>query len=306
MLFAYVGAMGEPPDTSDPQTRQPLPVLQSFVSALKVYVSNANTLFVIVAIFVIPATIATFLLIRWAVGDPLESLQTSTQQDPFAGMSRSEIIEIVTAFIIGVAINFVISMIAVGACYRAVHEALRGNKPDRKASIQAALEKLGSLVWLPILIGLLFVGGALVAGFAIVLLGAINDTLAAVGGMALFGAGIYVFVSWSLAIPVLMAEDKRGLIAITRSQQIVKGQWVPTFGLYVLAFLVMAVVSAVLSAVFSLEGRTGAEGYVLGTLAAVVSTVIFTPFQAALVGVVYARLGSRPQPLDDVVDSLGE
>lgn len=282
--------MDERPQVPAPPFGAPLGVFGSLGAALKVYVSNLNTLIVIVAIFVIPATIVTVLAVRLTIGDSLLELDPNTQANPFEGMAGSEVIKIAAAFFVGMALNLVISMIATGACFRAVHEALEGNKPDWKTSIRAAMERVGALVWLPILIGLLFIAGVAVGAVLIGLLGAVNDQLGAIAGLGLFGAFVYVFVAWSVAIPVLMAEDRRGLDAIRRSQQLITGEWLPTFGLYVVAFFLIIIISALLTAIFNPAGRTGDEGLVLSTLSSVVSNVIFTPFQAALVGVVYFNL----------------
>lgn len=282
--------MDERPEAPAPPFPTPLGVFGSLGAALKVYFSNLNTLIVIVAIFVIPATIITVLAVRFTIGDALLDLDPNTQGNPFEGMARAEVVKIAAAFFVGMALNLVISMIAIGACFRAVHQALLGNKPDWNTSIRAAMERVGSLVWLPILIGLLFIAGVAAGAALIGLLGAINDQIGAIAGLALFGAFVYVFVAWSVAIPVLMAEDRRGLDAVKRSQQLIKGEWLPTFGLYVVALVLIIIVSAILTTIFNPAGRTGDEGLVLSTLSSVVSNVIFTPFQAALVGVVYFNL----------------
>src|SRR5688500_9307623 len=151
--------MDERPETPPPPFQTPLGVFGSLGAALRVYFSNLNTLIIIVAIFVVPATIVTVLAVRLTIGDGLLELDPNTQGNPFEGMSRSEVITIAAAFLIGTALNLAISMVATGACFRAIQEALDGNKPDWRSSIRAAMERVGPLVWLPILIGLIFVAG---------------------------------------------------------------------------------------------------------------------------------------------------
>src|SRR5688572_12511108 len=120
--------MDERPQVPAAPFNTPLGVFGSLGAALKVYVSNLNTLIIIVAIFVIPATIVTVLAVRLTIGDSLLELDPNTQANPFEGMAASEVIKIAAAFFVGMALNLVISMIATGACFRAVHEALEGNK----------------------------------------------------------------------------------------------------------------------------------------------------------------------------------
>lgn len=283
------------PRQTPPPFGSPLGVFASLGSALKIYFSNLNTLLIIVAIFVVPATVITVLAVRLAIGDDLLSVDPAAQ-NPFEGMDRSKVVSLIAAFIVGAVLNLVISMIATGACFRAIHEALSGHRPDWKSSIRAALEKVRSLIWLPILLGLLFLGALALAVLSIAVLGAINDQAAAIAGLFLFGLVVYLFVAWSVAVPVLMTEDRRGMDAVTRSSQLVKGSWWPVFGVYVLAFILIIVMSAVLNAIFNPAARTGDEGLVLSTLSSVVSNVIFTPFQAALVGVVYFNLVLKKGP----------
>lgn len=281
------------PRQTPPPFNTPLSAFASLGSALKIYLSNLNTLLVIVAIFVVPATILTVLAVRVAIGDDLLSIDPNTQDNPFQGMERSKVISLIAAFIVGAVLNLVISMVATGACFRAIHEALLGKQPDWKSSIRAALDKVRSLIWLPILLGLLFLSAIALSVVSIAALGAINDQIGAIAGLFLFGLLVYLFVSWSVAIPVLMTEDRRGMDAVNRSYQLVKGSWWPVFGVFVMAFVLIVVVSAVLNGIFNPAARTGDEGLVLSTLSSVVSNVIFTPFQAALVGVVYFNLALK-------------
>ena len=285
--------MDAPSQPPTPPFQHPLGVFESLVAALRVYLANANTLFAITAIFVIPATIVTVLLVRLTIADPLLDFDPNSQENPFEGLTRAEVTSLIGAFVIGIVLNIVISMVAIGACFRAIQEALSGQRPDWRSSIRAALTKVRSLLWLPIVIGLFLFGGLVAGAVVTALLGTLNDQLGAFAGVALFVAAVYVFVSWSVAVPVLMAEDRRGMDAISRSRELVKGEWWPTLGVYVLALLLIIIVSGVLSAIFNLGERAGTEGLVLSTLASVVNNVLFTPLQAALVGVVYLNLALK-------------
>lgn len=292
-MIGYVVSVDETSQQPISPFQRPLGVLETFIASIKVFFANANTLLLIAAIFVIPVTILTVLVIRLAFND-LATIDPNSQ-NPFEGLTRSEAIQVISAFVIGTVVNLVISMIAIGACFKAILDALSGTRPDWRGSIRAALDKVRSLVWLPVLIGLLFLAGAVAVIVVVAVLGAVSEQLGALVGMAGLAGAVYVFVLWSVAMPVLMAEDRRGLAAVTRSQQLIKGQWWPTFGVYALAFLALIVVSTILSSIFNVGGRTGDEGLVLTSLYGVVTNVLFTPFQAALVGVVYLNLALKKQ-----------
>lgn len=274
----------------------PLGIMGSLGATFRVYLSNINTLLLIVAIFVIPVTIVTTIMLHLTIPEEFLTFEASREANPFEDVSFEDLRGLVAVGIITFILSFVITMIAVGACFKAINDALTGHKPEWRASIRAALEKTGALVWLPLLMGLLGIGAG-IAGIVIVgLLTAVAEPLAGIGILALLAGFIYVFVSWSLAIPVLMSEDRRGMAALSRSRELVRGRWWQTFAVYALTFLVIIVISAILGEIFNVGGRTGDEGLVLTTLFNVVSNVVFTPFEAALVGVIYLNLKVQEQP----------
>ena len=98
-------------------------------------------------------------------------------------------------------------------------------------------------------------------------------------------------------------EGTRGRKALGRSFGLVKGRWWPTFGALVLAFILVGIVSAGLTqllAAFSL-GSTGHGSIVDFTLRVVtetVSSLITTPFTAALTVVLYIDLRVRKEGFD--------
>jgi hypothetical protein len=271
---------------------RPLGVFESLGAAFRVYFSKANSLFLIVAIFMIPSTIVSTLLIRSSLPPELLNFDANSRENPFIGLSTAEIRQFITVIVLTGILMFVVSMIATGACFRIVQESLAGRPADWQASVRAALAKTLSLIWVPLLVGLLFVGAATLAIVVIGSLGAIQNGLGAIGAIALFGAVVYFFVAWSLAVPVLMAEDQRGWKALKRSRDLVSGSWWPTFGLYLVVFVIVAIVGGLLSAIFAPSGP-GEQGVLLAVLGNIVNNIIFTPLQAAIVGVVYLNLASR-------------
>ena len=56
--------------------------------------------------------------------------------------------------------------------------------------------------------------------------------------------GVYLFVAWSVAVPVLLSENLRGMAALRRSRELVRGRWWSCAGVLVLAFLLALIVAA--------------------------------------------------------------
>ena len=88
-------------------------------------------------------------------------------------------------------------LVCVGASYRILLGRHLHHPADLSESFSFALERVLPLLWVSILVAVF-----VVIGFIMVIL-----------------PGVYLFVSFAIAVPVLMAEDRRGLQALSRSQR---------------------------------------------------------------------------------------
>jgi hypothetical protein len=178
------------------------------------------------------------------------------------------------------AISGLAFLIASAAVLRAVSVAYLGGTPDWRDSLRAATSRLGSLIWL----GLLMFGG----------LG-----LAAV---ALFIPSIWLGVAWSVAFPVMIAEGARGASAMRRSFRLVQGRWWPTFGALLLAFMFQFFLGLLVGIPLGLLtagwDSGSAASLVLTTAVSVASSVITTPFMAAVLVLIYFDLRVRKEGFD--------
>ena len=99
------------------------------------------------------------------------------------------------------------------------------------------------------------------------------------GGFLLFIIpGIVMSGLFSLALFTLIAEDKRGMDALMRSRQLVRGNWWAVLGRIICVSLLVIIVSVILD-------LTGIEG--LGDL---VSGIILSPFVVVYMFLVYRHL----------------
>ena len=278
--------MAMPP--TSPPFKSRLGVLDTMGQSFRVYFSNINPLIIIVALFLVPLNILMTLVLRLTIPDELMNLEPSAD---LSGLEFEDFAGLIAASVGAGLLAFFASMIAIGACFRLVESALTGEALGWRESIRIALGKAKALLWLPILEMLLFMGAGIVAVVVIGLMSQVAEPLAALGIFAAFGAMIYYFVLWSLAMPALMAEDTRGSRALVRSKELISGNWWPVFGTYVLTFLIFVIVGGILSAIFGSSTESlDNENLVLYTLENIVVNVIVTPFQAALAGVIFFRL----------------
>ncbi|MGH9178810.1 MAG: hypothetical protein ACRD0N_09695, partial [Acidimicrobiales bacterium] len=176
-------------------------------------------------------------------------------------------------------IAYVASQLATAASFKLVSGAYLDEEPDWRASLAFATSKLGSLMWLTVVFAL-----GLVAGF-----------------LACVIPSVYLYVAWTVAVPVLLLEDARGAKALGRSRALVKGRWWPVAGVLLVAFvltgLVQSTASGLLLAVAS-AGDSELVDVVAQAVANTAASVLTTPFSAAVIMVVYFDLRVRKEGFD--------
>jgi hypothetical protein len=188
------------------------------------------------------------------------------------------------AFIAGMFTAQVLSglafLIASAAVLRAVSVAYLGGTPDWRDSLRAATSRLGPLIWLGFLMG---------AGLFL-------------AALALFFPFIWLGVSWSIAFPALIAEGPRGADALRRSFHLVRGRWWSVFGALFLAFLLQFFIGLVIGIPLSLltanQDSSSAAALIISTLVSVASSVVTTPFMAAVLVLIYFDLRVRKEGFD--------
>jgi hypothetical protein len=171
-------------------------------------------------------------------------------------------------------------LIASAAVLRAVSVAYLGGTPDWRDSLRAATTRLRSIIWLGLLT---FFGLALSA-------------------VALFVPFIWLSVSWSLAFPVLVAEGSPGTQAMRRSFRLVRGRWWPVCGAVALSFMFEFFLGLVIGlplAFLTSEWDSGSvEWLAVNTAVNVGTSVITTPFMAAVLVLIYFDLRVRKEGFD--------
>jgi hypothetical protein len=188
---------------------------------------------------------------------------------------------------------------SVGAVYRAVTDAALG----RPATVAAVLrETLARYLPLLGLIGLVFVF-FLVWVIALV----IGTILLVVPGIAVFCAGVYLGVRWTLAVAAMMAEDLGPIKGLGRSWNLVRGSWWRTFGILLVVGIMQAVIGYALGFLFGLIAGAVTSGDVQLAVIAVGSTILgalVSPITTIAVVLFYFDLRVRKEGLD--LDQLAQ
>lgn len=248
--------------------------------AIKLCARNARTLMAAVLVIVVPMQVVQVAIlastspdsVRFGIegtGSADASASSSSGATALAGLGTSSVLGAVTA------------LLAAAACYRIIASAYAGQRTTWRRSLAFAARRAVGLLWLYVLLGL-------AVGLATLLL---------------VIPGVYLYVAFAVAVPVLMVEDTRGAKALGRSRRLVKGRWWSTFGVVVVGTVMASVVGGLLSsalllipaAVFNGNLAVGAVSHVLAGIAA---AAITTPFKAAIFILLYFDLRVRKEGLD--------
>jgi hypothetical protein len=256
---------------------RPLAVGEIIDVAIKIWRRHLPTLARIVFVVVAPVQILSALVAASVTpSDPgFETVDANGEVTVDTGALAAWLAGMLTAQLL----SALAVLIASAAVVRAVSTAYLGGTPEWRESLRAVSGRLGSLIWLACLMA----GGLGLAMLALV--------------VPFFWLG----VSWSLAFPVLIAEGLRGTGALGRSFRLVQGRWWPTFGALVLAFMLQFFVDLVLhlplGLLFVLDAESVA-GLTVSTIVSIVSSVLTTPFMAAVLVLVYFDLRVRKEGFD--------
>lgn len=135
----------------------------------------------------------------------------------------------------------------------------------------------------------------------VIVVGLVVGVIVAVGFVLLIVPGLIALTWLVAAIPVVVLERAGLGEALSRSVDLVRGNGWRVFGLIVLLFLILLVVSAAISGVLALFGLSAEVARVLGSA---VTNAVLVPFVAVALTLAYFRLkelrdDSPPAPADE-------
>ena len=253
-------AMGGPQGSIPPKT-----LGEILSAAFNVYKANAASLILIVAIVVVPLTFISSLFANVV----FEGTKRTTI---ILGQEVTVIDRSVGFFIAGALITAVISVIiwAVlqAAILRAAAQATIGDPVDPQESYRFGFKRLGSVILVSLLVGL-----AVAGGFILLVI-----------------PGLIFLVFFSVTVPVLIVENRRGTDAMSRSWNLVKGHFWHAVGVIVVAGLITGIVGGII-------GSIGGNAWVVRWIFSSIGSIITAPFTALVSVLLYLDLRSRSEAL---------
>lgn len=252
----------------EPTRLRPLQVGEVLDAAVKVYRNRFRSLFKIGLVIATPLEIVSVLA--------LLSLPDEVFEETAAGSVDAAAVAVVGLIY---ALVFTGTLLVTAMTVKVISDSYLGRPADWRASLAAGVRKLPSLLWLDLLF-LAF----LIAGLPFLAV-----------------PTVYVYVAFSLCVPVLMLEGTPGARALHRSRRLVEGRWWPTAAALLAAFILTSVVSMFFSFVgFDAGARLDDTpmATVAGTVLTIISSSLVTPFTAVVTTVLYFDMRVRKEGLD--------
>lgn len=257
---------------------RPLSVGEILDLAIKIYRERLVDMAKAVTVVVAPVAVLTALVqlsLAPDSGDVFGPVDATGRPTLDGGEFWSFLAGMLAAAVLG----YIAAQLATATSFKLVAGAYLDEAPDWRGSLFFAVSRLRSLVWLTV-----------VFGFFLFL-----------GFVACIVPGIYLYVAWSVAVPVLLLEDLRGRKALKRSRSLVRGRWWPILGAIVIATILAGIVQAVFSGLLlALVASVDNEvvNAAAGAVANTAGSVLTTPFAAAVIMVVYFDLLVRKEGFD--------
>jgi hypothetical protein len=267
--------------SSAPRLR-PLGIGEILDVGIKIYTRNWLTLWKVVVFVVLPAQILVNAIDVSALPAGVNMSGTAPRfSTDNQVVGRHDAVVLLVAILVGIFISFLASQLAQAGCFRAVADAYLGEEARSSSSLRFALRRLPALVVLTIVSGFLSVLGLL---FCVV-------------------PGVYLWGAFYVAVPVLLVEGSGPFRSLGRSRRLVNGRWWTTFGVALVGYLLVAIISTALTALvvgvaFANPERNTATGFVLNTLASTVGSMLTMPAAAAFATVLYIDLRVRKEGFD--------
>ena len=277
--------------------------------AIKIVTRNALTLFKLVAVIVVPLQILSALILASTSPELSGSQSVFNPSSPSdLTMSTDDVWRSIAGTAVLIVVNFIGGSLATAACYRAVGDAYLGGRPGWRESLGYGLRRLHSVAWITFLIALA-TGGIFIAGFLgiafVVALdgGALAILILVLGMLALIPLVIWLYFSWSVAIPAMLTEDARGTKALGRSFRLVKRRWWPVFGVQLVATVATGIIASILGVIPEIVllgdlGDSELAALALRGLSTAIASILTTPFLAAVTVVLYFDLRVRKEGFD--------
>ena len=238
-------------------------------TAFEIYKANAQNLLMIVAIVVVPLTFISAFIggVIFAPETETVSIFGESVETVSARTASAALIVALVGVVIGVIINAVLQ----AAIMRGAAQGSIGDPVDIDASYKWGFARFGSVLLISLLVGL-----AVLGGFILLII-----------------PGIIFMVMFAVAVPALVVENLRGTDAMSRSWNLVKGNFWHALGLIIVAGIITAVVGGIVGAI----GGAISDNWFVAWIFQAIAQIVTAPFAAIVSVLLYLDLRARREAL---------
>ena len=174
----------------------------------------------------------------------------------------------ILGLLVGAAIGIIIWAVLQAAVLRGAAQATIGDPVDIEASYRWGLARFGSVLLVALLVGI----------------------VVAVGFLLLIIPGFIFLVFLSVSEPALIVENRRGTEAMSRSWNLVRGQFWHALVVILVAAIITGVIQGILSAI-------GGDNWFVAWIFTAIAQIITAPFTALVTVLLYLDLRARTEAL---------
>jgi hypothetical protein len=231
-------------------------------AAFNIYKANASKLLLIVAIVVVPLSFMSALFSGVVFAGTKHTTLTGSEI-----VDRSFGLFVAGALVTGL-ISIIITFALQAAILRAAAQATIGDPVDPEESYRFGFKRLGSVFLVSLLVGL-----AVVGGFILLII-----------------PGIIFLVLFSVSVPVLIVENRRGRAAMSRSWNLAKGHFWHALGVILVAAIITGVISGIIAGI-------GGSAWFVRWIFTAIAQILTAPFSALVSVLLYLDLRARSEAL---------
>jgi hypothetical protein len=259
-------------------------------ASFEIYKAHWQRLMTIAAIVLVPLYFVSDLIVWLATKNATASISTTSVNGQITSISvnSTAVWAGALAGFVALAIGVLAGFILQAAIARGAATAVVGDVGVDEA-YQYGFKRLGSFIWIAILVGAIV---GLVPFLVMIALTLLISGLFIIWLLAFLVAIFFIGTMLSLTIPSLVVENKRGMEALSRSWELVKEHFWHVFGAFFVAELIAGVVGGVIHAVF------GFGGWFVRFIGDSIAGIITMPFVAIVIVVVYLDVRSRKDNLN--------
>ncbi|MET0604682.1 MAG: glycerophosphoryl diester phosphodiesterase membrane domain-containing protein [Baekduia sp.] len=266
---------------------RPLNLGETLDASIKIVRSRWRTLATVMLVIALPIQLANIIIIKLTTDVYQVGTSFSSAADTATTYSNEDVYVAGQTAII--ALGFLGYLLGIVACYRAIADTYLGRETSARASLRYAGDRLGATLWLTIVLGI-----GLLAGF-----------------LAFLVPGVWLYIAWAVAYPVMLVEGTGGVAALKRSFTLTQTRWWATAGRMIVTFILVGVVTVAAALLFLAPTElflkdTSFGALILEHVANLVVSLVTTPFVAAVTTLVYFDLRVRKEGFDPALLAEGQ